>query len=65
MIKFKHKDTGEEISLSHIRTYYKSDGTTYNVDVSSKYDLKDYIEIKHKGNYKAVNVTKAPNDRIY
>jgi hypothetical protein len=63
MIRFKHKETGEVIELSRVRTYINNDGTKYNVDVTSNYDLSDYEEIKEQTDYSSIICTKAPNDR--
>jgi len=63
MIRFKHKETGEIIELSRVRTYINNDGTKYNVDVTSNYDLSDYEEIKEQTDYSSIICTKAPNDR--
>ena len=63
MIRFKHKETGEIIELSRVRTYINNDGTQYNVDVTSNYDLSDYEEIKEQTDYSSIICTKAPNDR--
>jgi hypothetical protein len=64
MIRFKHKETGEIIELSRIRTYIKDDGSKYNVDVTMKYDLSEYEEIKEKTNYSSIYCAKAPNDKL-
>ena len=64
MIRFKHKETGEVIELSRVRTYINNDGTKYNVDVTSNYDLSDYEEIKEQTDYSSITCTKAPNDRL-
>jgi len=64
MIRFKNKKTGEIIELSRIRTYVRDDGSRYNVDVTMKYDLDDYEEIREETNYSSIHCTKAPNDKI-
>jgi hypothetical protein len=63
MIRFKHKKTGEIISLSRVRTYINNDGTKYSVDVTSKYDLSDYEKIKEQTDYSSITCAKALNDR--
>jgi hypothetical protein len=64
MIRFKNKKTGEIIELSRIRTYVRDDGSRYNVDVTMKYDLDDYEEIREETNYSSIHCTKAPNDKM-
>ena len=64
MIRFKNKKTGEIIELSRIRTYLRDDGSRYNVDVTMKYDLDDYEEIREETNYSSIHCTKAPNDKM-
>jgi hypothetical protein len=64
MIQFKHKETGEVIQLSRVRTYINADGTKYNVDVTNKYDLSHYEEVREDTNYSSILCTKAPNDRM-
>lgn len=64
MIKFKHKETGETINVSQVRTYVNSDGSKRNVDLTSKYDLDKYDEVKEKTDYKSIHCTQAPNDKI-
>ena len=60
MIKFKHKETGETINVSQVRTYVNSDGSKRNVDLTSKYDLDEYDEVKEKTDYKSIHCTQAP-----
>ena len=64
MIRFKNKKTGEIIELSRIRTYVRDDGSRYNVDVTMKYNLDDYEEIREETNYSSIHCTKAPNDKM-
>ena len=64
MIRFKNKKTGKIIELSRIRTYVRDDGSRYNVDVTMKYDLDDYEEIREETNYSSIHCTKAPNDKM-
>ena len=64
MIKFKHKETGETISINKVRTYINDDGSKRNVDLSGKYDLSEYEEIKEDSNYSSIGFKKAPNDRL-
>lgn len=64
MIQFKHKETGEVIQLSRVRTYINTDGTKYNVDVTGKYDLSSYEEVRENTDYSSILCTKAPNDRL-
>ena len=64
MIRFKNQKTGEIIELSRIRTYVRDDGSRYNVDVTMKYDLDDYEEIREETNYSSIHCTKAPNDKM-
>jgi len=63
MIRFKHKETGEIISINRVRTYVNNDGTRYNVDPTHKYELSDYEEIKEDTDFGSILCTKAPNDR--
>jgi hypothetical protein len=62
MINFKHKKSGEVVSLSKVRTYINDDGSKRNVDLSGKYDLSEYEEVKEPSDYKTIGFTKAPND---
>jgi hypothetical protein len=64
MIQFKHKKTGELITISRVRTYINDDGSKKNVDLSSKYDLNDYDQVIDDTNYSSIHCTKAPNDRL-
>jgi len=64
MIRFKNKKTGEVIELSRVRTYINNDGSKTNVDPTHKYDLSEYDEIMEEVDYKSINMTKAPNDRL-
>ena len=42
MIQFKHKETGEVVRISKVRTYINDDGSKRNVDLAGEYDLSDY-----------------------
>ena len=64
MIRFKHKKSGDTIEVARVRTYINDDGSKYSIDLSSKYDLNDYEEIKDSTNYSSIYCTKSPNDRL-
>ena len=63
MIQFKHKETGEVVRISKVRTYINDDGSKRNVDLAGEYDLSDYEEVREDTNYQSILCTKAPNER--
>ena len=62
MIKFRHRETNEEIFLQRVRTYINDDGSKRNVDLSGRYDLSMYEEVREDIDYKSIAFKKAPND---
>lgn len=64
MIRFRHKETGEEIAISKVRTYISDDGSKRNVDLDGVYDLSEYEELRDNSDYSSILCKKAPNDRL-
>lgn len=64
MIRFKHKETGEEIAISKVRTYINNDGYRRNVDLDGVYDLSEYNQLKDNTDYSSILCKKALNDRL-
>ena len=61
-MKFTHKTTNKEISVNSVRTVIR-DGETVLIDLSGKYDLSEYNEVKGKTEYASIAIPRAVNDR--
>lgn len=61
-MKFKHKTTGEEITVSRLAMKIVK-GEVVSYDKDGLYDLTDYTPIKELTDYSSVFIPKAPTDR--
>lgn len=62
MPDFKHKKTGEVITVSKLRMIFKESGEVEHRDINGKYDLSKYDHVPIKTDFQSIRVVPNAND---